>query len=665
MNSNNSSLTKVLLSVGGVILCCVCIAVVGAGIFLYRGAQSLPQGFATQFLPPAANTPMPIPTLNRLPPEAVSSETIDILNSNTVPENDPYNLACALKKICNVSKTVPDKTYAVGDKEKFWISDTDTAATNQITATLRYITPHSYFWSQDGVNINQQDMKALMDTFETKIYPTDREFFGSEPTPGVDNDPHVFVVFSRGTGASNAGYFSSPDEYNPQVYKYSNGHEMFVFNADNLDLSSEETYSVLAHEFQHMIHFNTDRNETSWMNEGFSVVAELLNGYSIGFDHDYIADPDLNLTDWSSDPGTNGPHYGEAFLYLDYFLDRFGKEATQAVVKSPANGLESIDQVLAAQGIQDSNTGKPLTADDVFMDWAATLYLQDSSVGDGRYAYHNYPDAPKASATETIDSCPQSTLDRTVNQYGIDYINITCSGDYTLHFSGSTVAKLFPEDAHSGKYVFWSNKGDESDMTLTHDFDFTNVSGPINFSYWTWYDLEKDYDYLYLEASTDGQDWEIIKTPSSTDSNPAGNSYGWGYTGASDNWIQEQVDLSKYAGKKVQLRFEYITDPAVNGQGLLLDDVQLDALNYKSDFEADDGGWMAKGFVRVENSLPQTYRLSLITQGSTTTVTPVALNADNTADIPLTLNSGETATLIVSGMTRYTTQATAYQVEIK
>ena len=51
---------------------------------------------------------------------------------------------------------------------------------------------------------------------------------------------------------------------------------MFVFNADNVDLASEEAYSVLAHEFQHMIHWYTDANESTWMNEGFSVVAELL-----------------------------------------------------------------------------------------------------------------------------------------------------------------------------------------------------------------------------------------------------------------------------------------------------------------------------------------------------------------------------------------------------
>ena len=52
--------------------------------------------------------------------------------------------------------------------------------------------------------------------------------------------------------------------------------------------------------------------------------------------------------------------------------------------------------------------------------------------------------------------------------------------------------------------------------------------------------------------------------------NPSGNSYGWGYTGSTGDWIQERVDLSQFAGQKVQIRFEYVTDAAVNEEGFLL-----------------------------------------------------------------------------------------------
>jgi hypothetical protein len=619
------------------------------------------------------STEQPPVIVTRPPVDSIPSDTVTTLTNVIVPDSDLYDLACRLESICNVPHTLPAPVQPrqVGDKQKFWISNVDTNANFQVNATLDYITPHSYFWAQDGVPVNQKDMKALMDTFENKLYPTDREFFGSEWTPGVDNDLHIYIVYARGTGASNAGYFSTPDEYNPLVHKYSNGHEMFVFNADNMDLGSTETYSVLAHEFQHMIHWNLDRNETSWMNEGFSVLAEYLNGYSPYFDYTYITHPDLNLTDWLPDPGANSPHYGESFLFLDYFLDRFGDKATQTLVKDQENSLPSVDDTLKNLNITDPQTGKVITADDVVMDWMVTMYLEDGKVGDGRYVYHNYASAPKASATQTISACLQSPLNKSVNQYGAEYIEITCTGNYTLSFQGSTLAKLLPADPHSGKYAFWSNKGDSSDMTLTREFDLTNVTGPAQFSYWTWYDLEKGYDYLYLEASTDGQTWQIIKTPTCFSNDTSGNAYGCGYTGMSgggDNaqWLNESVDLSQYDGKKVQVRFEYVTDAAVNGEGLLLDNMSIPAINYSSDFEADDGGWQANGFARVENVLPQTFRLALIVKGSDkTAVQNITLNSDQTADIPLSLKSGESAVLVVTGTQRFTRQPAGFIIGIK
>jgi hypothetical protein len=603
--------------------------------------------------------------LTRPPTDSVTADTLQALITTNVPENDPYELACRLKNICNVSKTVPGKTYKVGDKEKFWISNSDTAENTQITAELLYITSHSYFWAEEGADVNQGDMKRLMDTFENEIYPTDREFFGSESTPGVDDDPHIFVIYASGLGGNVAGYFNSSDAFNPLVQEFSNAHETYMLSTTQ-DLASDFTYTVLAHEFVHMIQFSSDRNDSTWITEGFADVGAFLNGYGVGgHDWAYVQDPDLQLTTWGDGSSDNVPHYGQSFLYLTYFLDRFGEEVTKALTNNPENSISSVDHTLEQLGITDPLTGQIVTADDVFMDWATALYLKDKNVGDGRYTYKNYPSVPQTKATETISTCPQAASGYSVSQYGIDYIQIECAGDFTLHFSGSTAIGLLPTTVNSGKYAFWSNKGDESDMTLTREFDLTGVSGSIEMSYWTWYDIEEDWDYAFVEASADGETWEILTTPSGTDTNPSGNSYGWGYTGATGGWIQESVDLSKLAGQKVQIRFEYVTDAAVNGEGLLLDDIAVDAINYQSDFEADDGGWLANGFVRVENILPQTYRLSLIIKGDTTTVTSIELNEDQTADIPLSLKSGEEAVLIVTGTTRFTTIPAAYQIEVK
>jgi immune inhibitor A len=665
-SNQSSNVPKIVGVIVAILVCCSCIAIAAAGVIAYRAFTLLPPEISTAISPTEEfTTPVPIPTLERPSTDSISRETLETLAQAQVPENDPYELACRLQSVCDVPRTVQGKSYKVGDKEKFWISNSDTAEHFQIDATLLYITPHSYFWAEDGTQVNESDMKALMDTFEKKIYPTDREFFGSEANPGVDGDPHIYVLYASSIGHNIAGYFNSSDSFNPLVKEYSNAHETYVLGTSQ-DLGNEYTYATLAHEFVHMIQNASDRNDVSWVNEGFAEVGSFLNGYYVGgADSIYVQNPDLQLNSWADNSSPDfSAHYGQSFLYLAYFLDRFGEDATKALTNNPENDLISVDDTLAQLNITDPQTGQPITADDVFMDWAVTMHLIDGSVGDGRYQYKNYPSAPQVTTSESISSCPQST-GGSVNQYGIDYYTINCAGDYTLHFTGSTIIGLLPVDAHSGNYSFWSNRGDESDMTLTREFDFTNVNGPINMSFAMWYDLETDYDYVFLETSTDGETWQILTTPSGTDKDPSGNSYGWGYNGQTNDWKTEEIDLSQFAGQKVQIRFEYVTDAALNGEGFLLDDVQIDAINYQSDFEADDGGWEAAGFARVENVLPQTYRLSLITKGDTTTVTQIPLNENQTAEIPLSLGSGDEVVLVVTGNTRFTRLPAAYQIEIK
>jgi hypothetical protein len=659
--------TGLIIAIVLVVLCCCVLILAAIGVAAYEYLQispSLPGGPDIPFGPP---TPTPVVEITRPPVADVPTDTLEALKTTIVPENDPIELACRLKATCDIPEIVPPTSpRQVGEQDTFWVTNVDTNENFEVTASLKYVTPHVYFWVEDGVNFNEDEMKSLADAFEEKMYPTNREFFGSEWTPGIDGDEHIYILYAGGLGMSIAGYFSSADEVPRQAHEYSNAHEMFLFNSDNTNLGDQFTYGVLAHEFQHMIHWAQDRNETSYLNEGFSELAAFLNGYDIGgFDWLYITNPDLQLNDWPNDQNATSPHYGAGFLYLAYFLDRFGEDATKALVKDAENGLDSVDNVLKTVPA-DSLTGQTITADDLFMDWAVTNYLLDGNVGDGRYTYHNYPNATQASPTESVSDCPTGPMGRSVKQYGVDYIQINCAGDYSLHFEGSTLARLLPEDAYSGSYAFWSNKGDESDMTLTREFDFTGVSGPITFSFRAWYDLEEDYDYLYFEVSEDGEIWEIVTTPSGTSEDPSGNSYGWAYNGVTGGWIQEEIDLSDYAGKKIFVRFEYVTDAAVNGEGMLIDDVSVEAIDYSADFETSEDGWRPDGFVRVQNALPQTFRLALIKQGPTTTVEMVELSDDQTAEIPVSIGGDvDSVMLVVSGMTRFTRGEASYTVEIR
>jgi immune inhibitor A len=647
-----------IISIALLICCCLVIIVMSSvGLIYYQ------LGPGSKLNNDLRNFPS---TYHPAGPEAY--DTLNDLKNTIVPNSDLGDLANRLKGIYDIPDIVIDENapYEVGDQKNFWIGNTDNDKNFQIGAKLQYITPHVYFWIENGVKFNQNDMQNLVETFENNIYPIDREFFGSEWTPGIDNDPHLFIVYAKGIGSSVAGYFSSIDSVNPLAHQYSNAHEIFIMSADNVGLDEEYAYSVLAHEFQHMIHWYRDRNEDTWLNEGFAELAVFINGYNLGgFDTLYLLKPDLQLTDWSDNNAKAPFHYGASFLFVNYFLDRFGEKATQALVAESMNGLNSIEKVLVDIGAVDPQSGKQIVADEVFRDWSITNLLNDNALSDGRYGYRRYQGLNKVKITETQQKCPLDWQQRTVFQYGVDYVKVKCKGNYFLDFEGVTEVGVLPDSPHSGVYTAWSNKGDESDMVMTRSFDFTGVSDSIVINYWAWYDLEKGYDYAYLLASEDGQKWEIINMPSCTKEDPSGNSYGCGYTGKNGGWKNEIVDLSQYIGKKILLRFEYITDAAINGEGLMVDDIAIPVINYQTDFEQDNGGWEMSGFIRLQNRLPQTYLVSIVKKGTETTIENIVLDNIETAHVPIIIGDDvQEMIIIISGTSRFTRQQATYRYRI-
>jgi hypothetical protein len=661
-----------------ILVCCIClVALVGAAAvlfpFLTRTAEpSLAQEPAAAALPSPMTTPMP--SGERYAPVPAEAEEMEAaLAQAVVLVADPIELAERLGGETDIPRVlaVSAVPIQIGARDTFWVNNDENGEYFQVEAEMVYETPHVYFWVESGVGYDLGEVRRLVDTFEEQIYPTNREFFGSEWTPGVDGDAHIYILFAEGMGSWVAGYYGSNDSFSPQVHEYSNGHEMFYISAEGQSLRDPFLYGVLAHEFQHMIHWNQDANEDNWLDEGLADLAAYLNGYDVGgWDVSFVQSPDIPLTFWPSGSDA-GIHYGQAFLFLEYFLERFGHEATQALVADPANGLASMDDVLAQLGAYDPETGQPISAKDVFRDWAVAQLLLDDSVGDGRYALEDYPPAEPLEPAEVYNTCPMGPESLEVNQFGIDAVLIRCRGDHVVQFEGQTQVRLLPDDPRSGDWALWSNRGNQSDMTLTRSFDLGGVTGPIEMAFWVWYDIEEDWDYVYLEASTDGgQTWEILRTTSSTASNPMGSSYGWAYTGFSGGgeqarWMEERADLSGYAGEQLLVRFEYVTDASINGNGLLVDDIAVPAIGYSEDFEEADGGWEAAGFVRVYNRLPQTYRIVLVERGDQTQVREVALDETNRGQITFSLGSEyDEAVLIMIATNPYSWQPASYTVSV-
>src|SRR5258705_9119132 len=126
---------------------------------------------------------------------------------------------------------------------------------------------------------------------------------------------------------------------------------------------------------------------------------------------------------------------------------------------------------------------------------------------------------------------------------------------------------------------WWSNSGDNLDSTLTRAFDLRTLAGKrATLSFEAWYDLEQDFDYGYVEVSTDGgATWAPLRATSSVESNPNGANYGHGLTGTSGDgpaaaWGGERAGLGAYAGKQDRVRFEASTGDAGHLPGGGLDD---------------------------------------------------------------------------------------------
>jgi immune inhibitor A len=189
--------------------------------------------------------------------------------------------------------------------------------------------------------------------------------------------------------------------------------------------------------------------------------------------------------------------------------------------------------------------------------------------------------------------------------------------------------------------------------------------------FWLWYDIEDDYDYAYVEVSTDGgQTWHILSGEHTTDSNPYGNSFGQAYTGISGGseepiWVKEEVDLTPHVGQEVMIRFEYITDDAYNDPGLCLDDIAIPELGYYYDAETP-GGWGTEGFIRSNNILPQEWIVQVIEFGATTTVRGMELNGSAEGRLVIEGFGDEVdgAVLVIAALAPATTEIASYEYSV-
>jgi hypothetical protein len=133
---------------------------------------------------------------------------------------------------------------------------------------------------------------------------------------------------------------------------------------------------------------------------------------------------------------------------------------------------------------------------------------------------------------------------------------------------------------YQGEYAWYSDfwyDGEALDTRLTMTLDPITLPAGSTLDFMTAYDIEEDWDYGYVQISTDGgATWTNLSGALTTLTNPFGQNLGNGITGSTGGaWVPASFDLSAYAGMTVQLRFDYVADFYVYGNGWMMDVISV------------------------------------------------------------------------------------------
>lgn len=263
---------------------------------------------------------------------------------------------------------------------QFWAVDFTSNSYYQVTANKVAEGAHCYVYLEQGQAVAPAAISEMVNQFDNNIYTSEIAAFGSEPNPGVDNDPKIFILLLNIRDGFNlpaapsfiAGFF---DPANELAHANSNQKEMFYMNVNpalgtNFVPGSTDFFRTLAHEFQHMIHWEQKNrlrgvNDDTWLDEAMGMVAPAYCGYGADYEavNTFQHAPSDSLTGWN-DSFTD---YGVVYMWAQYYKDRVGNDIFFRMLHNGLTGIASVNSALTAAAYPKDFTG-------TFRDWAMANY---------------------------------------------------------------------------------------------------------------------------------------------------------------------------------------------------------------------------------------------------------------------------------------------------
>jgi hypothetical protein len=388
-----------------------------------------------------------------------------------------------------------------------------------------------------------------------------------------------------------------------------------------LGLSKPFDYEgVFAHEYQHLLEYYQDPNEVNWVNEGLSDYAQTVTGYvdatlppsspdldgHIGCFEGYLptnfGGPENSLTLWE-DQGA--PEilcdYGAAYSFMLYLFSHYGADFMSALHTEPRNGMRGLRAVLNQFDVNAS-------PNQLVNRWAATMAL-DAAIDDGTLHGDANPDQYTSDALNASINWdnPQAYNSPGAPPNGSDYVRLRNGRNFlpakslrSLEFHGAKTIAPYPVEwvvdqtpptattadmtcgdipSGSAPAALYSGCGEDLDRSIVRKVTVPAGGGQLTFD--TLFDTEEDWDFGFVQVSTDGgKTWESLATEDTTTAHdPAARAEVIknlpGFSGDSGTWRTQHADLSAYAGQEILVGFRYITDGAVDEAGFWVRNISV------------------------------------------------------------------------------------------
>ncbi len=182
-----------------------------------------------------------------------------------------------------------------------------------------------------------------------------------------------------------------------------------------------------------------------------------------------------------------------------------------------------------------------------------------------------------------------------------------------------------------GSYYWWGGKLDQSNAMMTTKNPVAIPAGVTTLSFDLVYDLEDQWDFLWVQVSLDGKNWATLTNTNTScvhDPGWIGGLYGFpddlcaaglgGLTGYNANWPDPETQvftITSPIAMSGYLRFWYMTDWATTYSGPFVDNIKVTSganTLLADDAESGDAKWVyADPWVRSDGTQPFTHNFYL------------------------------------------------------